>query len=165
MRSVRRAILYLLILSSLICFSSCGKTDYAAVKEYKSLFLNTDTAEDKEIKNFVIEMLVAYNDGDFDSYIEHFDRESGDQKTFVNDTKASAKLMKQSYEIKSIDTAILDTSKGNAQAGVVAVITITDVKTTEIAEQYQCDITYTMSKESGEWLITEDEIDNIDYLT
>ena len=54
-----------------------------------------------------------------------------------------------------------------AQAGVTVVCTIRDRDSGETQMTYQCDIIFTLEKQDGEWIVTQQETDgeSYDYLS
>ncbi len=164
-KTMRCGALFLMIATLLLGFAGCT-TDYSEQAQYQAFFLNTDSTEDKEVKNCIIDTLTDFNNGNFRGYVDHFDWERAAKRAFVKDMKDVARSMQTTYEIQAMQSAVVFDSRENAQVGVTVVKTVTDLDSGEIEMQVRSDITYTLSRKSGEWLILEEEAngENDDYL-
>ena len=153
---------FLLLLS--MTLSACTH-DYSQDEGYQSFFLNTDTVDDKEIKNMIIDMFVKYNDENFMGYIDHFNWERTEKRQYVQSEKEMP--TRQTYEIKHLSTVLMLNDDTRAQAGVTVVCTIRDCDSGETQMTYQCDIIFTLEKQEGEWIVTQQETDgeSYDYLS
>lgn len=150
-------ILCMLMLSTALV--SCSKKeiiDYASVDAYKALFTDGEEARVKELKNVLIAHFHTYNTGDAEAYYTLFNMEKEDMNFNVTQLQSMQKNYQMTNTVESIETAFMNDD--NAQALITMTCRADDKKSGEVLYYYRTELVYTMTRNGGQWKVTQQSI-------
>lgn len=150
---IKRSILFTAAILLLLCTFGCSVSgpSYENNPSYSHLFVDTDDAAAKELKNQIIAQLIAYNDGDAEGYYALFNMEKEDLNFNVAQFNAMRQTVNMTYTPESIQTAFIN--EDNAQALITMTCRGDDKSTGEVLYYYRTAMTYTMVRD-GKWTVT-----------
>ena len=141
----------LVLLPVFYCFGCTQSVSYETNDAYRHLFLETDDAAAKELKNVIIAQIDAYNTGDAEGYYALFNMEREDLNFNIAQFEAMRQTANLTYTPESIETAFVN--EDNAQALITMTCRGEDKATGEVLYYYRTSMTYTMVHDKA-WVVT-----------
>lgn len=166
MKTVFRIVFSVIVLPAILLtgLCACAGTSYPdRSAEYPDFFTEEDSEAEKEVKNMIIGMMIDFNAGKYDKYMDAFSLSSADRKASLGTYQQLDALYEQKFEIISMDaTALTDT---DAQIYFEQETKNTLRQTGELELHYVSYLLYTLKKENGSWKIVDQKQENIVQFT
>ena len=160
-RAIMTAVLALTLTLTNLC--ACSSTSYPdRSEEYPDFFTEEDSQAEKDVKNMVIGMMIDFNAGKFDNYMNAFSLSSEDRQASLNTYQQLDALYDQSFSILNMDaTALTET---DAQVYFAQETKNVLRQTGELEVHYLSYLLYTMKKEDGQWKVVDQKQENIVHI-